>query len=744
MQRLGVGACVSACSLLATTALGTWSIVLVDSRTGEVAIASATCLENFDLQANSPVVVVGKGAAAAQSTVDVGGANRTRIQAALQNGTDPTVLLAQLAVADGQHQSRQYGVLDTQSRGFTFTGEDCNGWAGGVSGSFTYMHAGQTFEITYAIQGNLLTGEPVVLAALDAVMNTAGDLPERMMAGMEAAAVTGGDARCSCTGTPPCPPPSFAKSADCAYYIVSRPGDSDVSSITIPSQVTGIGQPVVAHLDAPVNGQSFADLLLPIVTTTGTPTQFLVYRNALSMPGATASFLPPVAYPCVVSPTSAACKDVSGDGVADIFVGGGSTAANAPGGITYYRSTLGGGFTFIGEIASPRRVLSVAVGNIDGQLGEDLVFCTATQVFVTLNLGNGSGFAAPTAILTALSVNNISIADVTGDGLQDVIIGAGANSVRFLPGVGNGTFGAQVTLALPAAARATVAVDVDNDGDLDFGVLGSSTTHSLMVRMNNGGGVYGAASTINSSSIGSWLSAVDCDGDGRVDFAYMDGQSRIITVLQTGPGVFAASPRVALATPLGGLTVADVTGDGLPEAMYNTGSLRVLMNNRGTFSQPTGFASGAYYMNINIANQPRAAADPVIQMRAAYDVLRAGLANRVDAVMSRVTVAPQIKRTQVTPLDIELRTYNGQAATGSLASLTLTRVGPGPHATEGATFTSLGGGRYRVMLRGVRAGTDVFSISLREGGAASRVVTLTPRTSITVVGAPEAGLPRPE
>jgi len=405
---------------------------------------------------------------------------------------------------------------------------------------------------------------------------------------------------------------------------------------------------------------------------------------------------------------------------------------------------FGGGFTLVGEIASPRRVLSVAVGNIDGQLGDDIVFCTATQVFFAANLGNGVGFATPVALLTALSVNNISIADVTGDGNKDIIIGAGANSVRFLPGMGNGAFGAQITLVIPVAARSTVAVDVDNDGDLDFAVLGSSTTNSLMLRMNSGGGVFAPALTINSSGIGSWLNAVDLDGDGRIDFAYVDSQSRISTVLQTGLGVFAATPRVQLATPLGGLTLADVTGDGLPEALYNTGSLRVLINNRGTFSQPTGFASGAYFMNINIANQPRAEVDPVIQMRGAYDTLRAGLEDRVDAVMSRVTVAERIKRTQVTALEIELRTYNAVAATGPLASLTLTRVGLGPHATEGSVFTSLGNGRYRVMLRGVRAGTDEFSITLREAAGASRTVTLTPRASIMVIGAPDAGLPRPE
>ena len=43
---LALATLVPACS-----SLGTWSIVMVDMRTGEVAAASATCLAGLDLQA---------------------------------------------------------------------------------------------------------------------------------------------------------------------------------------------------------------------------------------------------------------------------------------------------------------------------------------------------------------------------------------------------------------------------------------------------------------------------------------------------------------------------------------------------------------------------------------------------------------------------------------------------------------------------------------------------------------------
>lgn len=61
------------------SANATWSIIIVDPVTREVAIGSATCLSGYDLRAGSPVVLAAKGAAAAQSSLDVTGANRLLI-----------------------------------------------------------------------------------------------------------------------------------------------------------------------------------------------------------------------------------------------------------------------------------------------------------------------------------------------------------------------------------------------------------------------------------------------------------------------------------------------------------------------------------------------------------------------------------------------------------------------------------------------------------------------------------------
>ena len=212
---------------LPSAAFATWSIVLIDKNTGEVAIGCATCLEGLDLEVYVPVMLTGVGGACAQSSIDSNGHNRRLIWDELLKGTAPKDILTLLRNSDPSHQSRQYGIVDLLSRRATFTGRNCGAWAGGVVGSVD--------SIAYAIQGNVLTGQPVVDAAQTAVIGTVGDLAEKLMAAMEAAHDYGGDGRCSCDPNDPdrcgSPPggwdPDTGKSAHIGFMMVSRIGDID-------------------------------------------------------------------------------------------------------------------------------------------------------------------------------------------------------------------------------------------------------------------------------------------------------------------------------------------------------------------------------------------------------------------------------------------------------------------------------------------------------------------------------------
>jgi hypothetical protein len=213
---------VLAALVTAPLAQATWSIVIADSATKEVAVGTVTCLNNYDLLAIVPVVVVGKGAGACQAAGDFDGIRRPVIFNNLVAGTSPQSILTLLAQITG-HQSRQYGIADTQGRMITFTGSQDSQWAGGVVGTQGTM--------VYAIQGNILAGACVVPAIEQAILNTSGDVPAKLMAGMQAAHEKGGDGRCSCSPSNPtgcgCPPATFTKCGHIGGMVVARIGDTD-------------------------------------------------------------------------------------------------------------------------------------------------------------------------------------------------------------------------------------------------------------------------------------------------------------------------------------------------------------------------------------------------------------------------------------------------------------------------------------------------------------------------------------
>lgn len=206
----------------AAPAWATWSVVAIDTLTQEVAVGSATCVSGIDLKAFSPVIVVGAGAGAAQSQVDASGERRTIIWNGLQTGLSSQEILDQLVLLSGV-AVHQHGIADTGGDSATFTGSSNGAHASGVAGAHGRIH--------YAIQGNVLTGSPVVSEAEAAFVSTDADLPGRLMASMEAARLMGGDGRCSCAPGSPTgcgsPPPSFTKSAHVGFLLLARYGDTD-------------------------------------------------------------------------------------------------------------------------------------------------------------------------------------------------------------------------------------------------------------------------------------------------------------------------------------------------------------------------------------------------------------------------------------------------------------------------------------------------------------------------------------
>ncbi len=213
--------------LVAAPLSATWSIIAVDTRTGLVVIASATCVSAQGLRSRGglkgiqAVIVPGIGVAAAQAGVDGTRANQNLIFGEIRKGTDPDDIIRMLS-EDPRFQSRQFGIVDLEGRAAGFSG-DRNGDASlGVQGEVT----GE--GIYYAVQGNILESDMVVLRAVEAFLAQQGTVLDRVMSGMEAADRAGGDSRCSCA-TEPVPETEMncrLRTAHVAYIAAAKPEDT--------------------------------------------------------------------------------------------------------------------------------------------------------------------------------------------------------------------------------------------------------------------------------------------------------------------------------------------------------------------------------------------------------------------------------------------------------------------------------------------------------------------------------------
>jgi uncharacterized Ntn-hydrolase superfamily protein len=106
-----------------------------------------------------------------------------KVLALLAQGHPPEKALERALVGDSGRETRQLGVVAADGRAVSHTGAECLAWAGHRVGD------------GYAVQGNILAGEPVVAEMERAFLESGGSLAERLVSALEAGQAAGGDAR---------------------------------------------------------------------------------------------------------------------------------------------------------------------------------------------------------------------------------------------------------------------------------------------------------------------------------------------------------------------------------------------------------------------------------------------------------------------------------------------------------------------------------------------------------------------
>lgn len=196
-------------------AFATWSVIAVDARTGQIIIASATCVRqqgfpqrqpnpSRDLMDVQAVIVPGIGVAACQAGVDNTRENQMLVYAEMKKGTPPARILELLQQheaarkPESQLERRQFGIVAIPN-GKEITPQNNRVGFNGANNSVSSLYfGGRVGDIHYQVQGNTLLGDAVVHQAALAFTRATGTMADRVMAAMEAADVNGGDHRCNC------------------------------------------------------------------------------------------------------------------------------------------------------------------------------------------------------------------------------------------------------------------------------------------------------------------------------------------------------------------------------------------------------------------------------------------------------------------------------------------------------------------------------------------------------------------
>lgn len=220
---------------LPTRAFATWSVIALDGKSGQVIIASATCVRQAGFPSRTPngardlmdvqaVIVPGLGVAACQAGVDNTRRNQMLVYSEIRKGTPPEKII-ELLRQDPDVQRRQFGIV-MMPQGEVVTARNNRAGFNGTGNSVSSLYfGGQVGDIFYQVQGNTLLGDQVMHKAALAFTRATGTMADRVMAAMEAADANGGDHRCNCGNNPLDFVPCDDKTAHVAYITIAEKDD---------------------------------------------------------------------------------------------------------------------------------------------------------------------------------------------------------------------------------------------------------------------------------------------------------------------------------------------------------------------------------------------------------------------------------------------------------------------------------------------------------------------------------------
>ena len=169
--------------LFLSNLIATFSIVAIDTATGQVGSAGGSCIAGSIIISD---IHPGVGVIHTQSYYLP--ANQNYASDLMNQGNTPNQIINNLVLNDAKNNPgiSQYGIIsfDDGGQSASYTGENCSDWKGHIN------------EISYAIQGNILLNASILDSMESKFINTNGPLTHKLMAALQGAKVPGADSRC--------------------------------------------------------------------------------------------------------------------------------------------------------------------------------------------------------------------------------------------------------------------------------------------------------------------------------------------------------------------------------------------------------------------------------------------------------------------------------------------------------------------------------------------------------------------
>ncbi len=311
------------------------------------------------------------------------------------------------------------------------------------------------------------------------------------------------------------------------------------------------------------------------------------------------SFTPAIAIGTVsTSSFNSALCDLDGDGKIDLLIPEFSSNQLA----IFRNTSVSGTASFAPKIplTGLTQALSTAVGDLDGDGKPDIAVANYTngQLSVYKNLSTPGTISVATRVTYSIPAftDDVLIADIDGDGKQDLIISASIQGMIVMrnqgsPGVIDATsFAAGVTFATGANAYPIALGDLDGDGKLDA-IVPNANTYTLSVFRNTStpGTVSFAASVTLTTNTGTptagfgtgYVSLGDIDGDSKLDIVAVSNTVTKLSIFRntSTPGSLTFDPRFDIATTGIGAAppLSDLNGDGKLDLVADNGPSQMLV-----------------------------------------------------------------------------------------------------------------------------------------------------------------------